>query len=194
MKLITFFATKGNIGKSTFSFSLCKDLNFKYATNDPINSKLNKELLEYIPLSKIKDNNTILDLGGYLDKTLLSYLKASDLIIFPTECTKMAYLSFKEIYPELVKINPNFIIVINKIEGGINTNNDLLVKYYNSLIKLGLKKEQIFMIRKSTVLEKTFDENVSLSKLYNDNNFKKHTIKGIKEDYTKLLWYVKNIK
>lgn len=222
-KLITLFSAKTNIGKSTLALSLCKDLDYKYTTNDKINSKFNLELLDSIDLDigEIAKNNCILDCGGYLDNNLITYLKASDLIIYLTELTDMSFLSLEEVIPDLKKMNEDIVLVVNKIEDTLDRNGNIkfakneivevpdeghienkwvtkqnkeLIRFYNKYIDLGFKKKNILLMRKTTIFHRTFTENKSILKVRMGSGiFNIFKTDGIRNDYKRLLKYIKDI-
>jgi len=192
-KLLVFFGSKGNVGKSTLSLSLVHDLGFKYATNDILNSRTNIKLLKdnHIELSEISKYDTILDLTGGIkeNRDMITYLKQADLIIFPTLAEFLAFDSLETAYPELRSINKKIICVLNRIK-----EQKQFKKYKDKLINVGFKENHIFPLRESKLMKDIYEVNKSITDIYKGNKQYEYIHRGILKDYNKLLKFVINIK
>lgn len=192
-KLYSIWINKGGVGKTPLSFSLCRDLNYTYTTNEKGGgSYFPLELLEKTINHKEIDNhseNIIFDGGGYLDNTIIPILKKSNYLLIPIEVSNVGLVSFYQIYNELTTIldSNKILLIITNIEN--IDNNSELDKMINQLNKLGINDNNIFKIRKSKpIFDKLmYEENKSIKEIYKDNKLNKHRYKNIYNDYKKLL-------
>jgi len=84
MAIICLASTKGGVGKTSIAFSLAKDLDYRYMTNDMSVVVTKYSKARYNPSKMPLYKNTGYDFGGFVDKNSHEVLDASDMILIPT--------------------------------------------------------------------------------------------------------------
>ena len=185
-KVITFFNKKGGTGKTSFSFSVAKDLNYPLLSNDD-------SVIEEIYPSKAKilerlqliDHDVVYDLGGFIDEHAIEIFKGSSIVVVPTTLDINA---IKRTINSVMEINAycsNILIVINRIKL------DKLGKYRQSIEALKGLGKPIVHIRETEAITNSIHLGKTITELYSENNFTKNQYKGIYHDYNKLLTEIK---
>jgi len=184
--LTTIYNPKGGTGKTTLSYSLCLDLGYYYSTNDTINSSVvlnNYDLvLDTITNKDLKDKNIVFDGGGFIDKKIINILKISNKIIIPIETDLTSLSTFEQVIEELLEINPNIIVVINKVDN----KNDLkdTITYLKSK---GIENADIYQIRKTRLFKRVLSDSIGVNELLKDNKLNQYLYNKVYSEYTKLL-------
>jgi len=185
-KIITFFNKKGGTGKTSFSFSVAKDLNYPLLSNDD-------SVIEEIYPSKAKileklqliEHDVVYDLGGFIDEDAIEIFKGSSIIVVPTT---LDINSIKRTINSVMEINAycsNILIVINRIKL------DKLGKYRQSIEALKGLGKPILHVRETEAITNSIHLGKTITELYSENNFTKSQYKGIYHDYNKLLTEIK---
>ena len=185
-KVITFFNKKGGTGKTSFSFSVAKDLNYPLLSNDD-------SVIEEIYPSKAKileklqliEHDVVYDLGGFIDEDAIEIFKGSSIVVVPTTLDINA---IKRTINSIMEINAycsNILIVINRIKL------DKLGKYRQSIEALKGLGKSIVHIRETEAITNSIHLGKTITELYSENNFTKNQYKGIYHDYNKLLTEIK---
>ncbi len=185
-KIITFFNKKGGTGKTSFSFSVAKDLNYPLLSNDD-------SVIEEIYPSKAKileklqliEHDVVYDLGGFIDEDAIEIFKGSNIIVVPTT---LDINSIKRTINSVMEINAycsNILIVINRIKL------DKLGKYRQSIEALKGLGKPILHVRETEAITNSIHLGKTITELYSENNFTKSQYKGIYHDYNKLLTEIK---
>ena len=186
-KVITFFNKKGGTGKTSFSFSVAKDLNYPLLSNDD-------SVIEEIYPSKAKileklqliEHDVVYDLGGFIDEDAIEIFKGSSIVVVPTTLDINA---IKRTINSVLEINAycsNILIVINRIKL------DKLGKYRQSIEALKGLGKPIVHIRETEAITNSIHLGKTITELYSENNFTKNQYKGIYHDYNKLLTEIKS--
>jgi cytidylate kinase len=95
--MITLYNVKGGVGKSSIAFQLAKYYDLPLYTNDIYSALAGIHKID----PKEKKNelpDCVLDLGGFSDHRIASYIKNSDVIIVPTLYSKLDLQSSLTIY------------------------------------------------------------------------------------------------
>ena len=184
--LTTIYNVKGGTGKTTLSYSICLDLGYYYSTNDTINSSVvlnNYDLvLDTITNKDIEEKNIVFDAGGFIDKKILNILNISNKIIIPLETDLTSLSTFEQIIEELLEVNSNIYVVINKVDN----KNDLkdTITYLKSK---GIDNSNILQIRKTRVFKRVLSDSIGIKQLLKDNKLNQYLYSKVYKEYTKLL-------
>jgi len=193
--MISIWNNKGGVGKSSLAYSLCLDLNSYYMTNDTYNSIISlnyTKTIKEIPNEDFyKNEKIIFDGGGFIDKALSKFLKASSLVIVPLEIDLNSLGSLNNFYYDLVKLNKNIIFVLNKVENskaGLKDKTEVL-EYLKS--EYSINEEDIYIMPFSKIFKRVFDEDLGINQILNSSKLNKYLYRNIKNDYNILLDRVK---
>lgn len=101
---------KGGVGKTPLAFSLAKDLDYPYITNDDTHllQKYSKSAFETKPKIYKK---AVYDFGGFTSN-ILHVIKDADIVIIPTNPDNMSIYKTIKTYEEVIKYNNNIIVII----------------------------------------------------------------------------------
>ena len=109
--MISIFNKKGGVGKTSFAFSLAKDLGFYLQSNDA-------SLIEtiYPEMSKISERptkleNCVYDFGGFVDAGVYEILEASSYIIVPCDASYNSIYKTIETLTELKELKEKIIVI-----------------------------------------------------------------------------------
>jgi len=169
---------KGGVGKTSLAFSLAKDLDYRYVTNDLslIIQKYSKA--KFFPKKIPLYEDTIYDFGGFDSSYVNDILFDMDLIIIPTINDINSMFKTLEV---LRKVKGQKVIVVaNVVEKQKDFDDIKLVvnHYYKNVI--------VTYFRKSVLLKNAIEENKSARLLFNENKSHKNPYK----DYENILNFV----
>lgn len=185
--IISCVNTKGGVGKTSFSFSLAKDLgNLGYITNDISivpNIYKRAKYTKKVPLV----DNVIYDFGGFIDDNVLSIIKESDQIIVPTINDYNAMLHTLHVLEEIYPINKNIIIIANMIESekDFKAIKEKILSKYDLLI---------FPLKRSKLLKNALESGMSAKEIYKENKLSSHLYKNIYSQYKTILKRLETVK
>lgn len=182
---IVVYNTKGGVGKTSLSFSLSKDLKFKYITNDNSVSmlKMGKSRLQKqnIPLQE----NTLYDFGGFEDKEALNITNQAKLVIIPTICDMN---SLARTIALIKKIKHRRIVVVGTM---IETKKD--INEIKQVINYHFPDIKVFQFRKNKLLKKAMEKGLSATNIFNLGNQEKRAYKNSFLEYNKILEKAKEV-
>ena len=126
----TFFSLKGGVGKTSLASAISLELSWirqpvPVITNDPISPLENllgsdNALLipqgQEIPNSFKKNEDVIIDLGGFVDERSIPVLEHSKTIIIPTLGSFLSLSGLVGTLMEVERFNKNIVVVINRVD------------------------------------------------------------------------------
>jgi len=184
--VITFFNKKGGTGKTSFSFSVAKDLNYPLLSNDDsVIEEIYPKKAKILDKLQLIDHDVVYDLGGFIDEDAIEIFKGSSIVVIPTTLDINA---IKRTINSVMEINAycsNILIVINRIKY------DKLGKYRQSIEALKGLGKPILTVRESEAITNSIHLGKTITELYSENNFTRNQYKGIYQDYSKLLTEIK---
>jgi cellulose biosynthesis protein BcsQ len=187
MKRIVIWNKKGGVGKTILSYSLAKDLDYYYITNDDsIIPEIYEDKAAFDDNLPLIEANTIYDLGGFVEDNVSNVIKHADLVVIPTytdiNSIKRTYNLIEEIkenYPER-----EIMVIFNRLKKTTTK------KYeeHQEIIK-GLDV-MTFPLRESEIFPNVLETNSSIKELYEKNNLTKSIYKGVFAEYNVILKYL----
>lgn len=203
IRKILLYSLKGGQGKTSIACALSLELNWPVITNDvhsPLEEILPEEMvLKLEPNDELpsadelgadtKEESLIFDFGGYLDPRIITALEISDVVIIPVSDfgKKLDTQGFISSIAEAESYNKNIVIVLNKMR-----------EEDAAAVRSELKKHKysypIFELRKSEAVEKMLNEKKSISGIVKEGGLLGWTYRGINNDFTKLINYIKGVK
>ena len=179
MAIISIASTKGGVGKTSLAFSLAKDLNYRYATND-MSVVLNKyKNARYYPKKIPLYPDTVYDFGGFVDPNADEILRQSDIILLPT------INDVNSIMKSLLLIKTfrekTILVFANMIE---NQNDALIIR---DKIHEHFPNLAFTYLRRTKLLKNALESGLSASELYYTNNHTQHLYKQAFDEYQKIL-------
>lgn len=179
MAIISIASTKGGVGKTSLAFSLAKDLNYRYATND-MSVVLNKyKNARYYPKKIPLYPDTVYDFGGFVDPNADEILRQSDIILLPT------INDINSIMKSLLLIKTfrekTILVFANMIE---NQNDALIIR---DKIHEHFPNLAFTYLRRTKLLKNALESGLSASELYYTNNHTQHLYKQAFDEYQKIL-------
>lgn len=184
MNRISFYSGKGGVGKTSLAFSVAKDRQMFYITNDDSTVES-----IYTNMAKAMDvpaliDNCVYDFGGFANADIVEILKNSDVVVIPftadLNALKKTILTIEEVE------NDNIVLVANMAE------KDDFVEIIEAL--KARYKYPIFEIRKSRIWAKTFKEEKSILDIAIDSALNKYVYAKSVVQYKKLLDYLGGVK
>ena len=188
--IVSFFNKKGGVGKTSIAYSVAKDLDYFLLSNDDsvIETVYKNKAKVLDKLEVIENANVVYDLGGFIEDEIIEVFKKSDIIIIPATLDINSVKRTINTVVEIEKYNKNIVIVINRISAKKQH------KYKESILKLSELNKKIFLIRESEAFANSMYKAKTITELYNENALMKNAYKGVYEDYTKLLNYIKGVE
>lgn len=171
--MISIYSTKGGVGKTSIAFSLAKDLNLNYYTNDFSASSFK--------LNKVKTSNnltlkerTIYDFGGFESKNAIDISNQSNLVIVPTICDMN---SLARAISTIKKISHRNILVIAT---NIDSKKDF--DDVKKVINHHFPEIEVIMFRRTKLLKNAIEEGVGALSISSKGLYKSSL-----KDYNKIL-------
>ena len=172
-------STKGGVGKTSIAFSLAKDLDYRYVTNDMSIVLQQYKKAKYYPKKIPLYENTVYDFGGFIDPHTDEILNAADVILLPTTNDKNAIMK-SQILIKQFKHKP-ILVFANMIESkrdyeSIKTE---IHRYFPELAFTHL--------RRSKLLKNALESGLSATELYERSGQNRYIYKNAYEEYAKIL-------
>jgi cellulose biosynthesis protein BcsQ len=190
----TFFSLKGGVGKTSLASAISLELSFinqpvPVITNDPIspledllgieNAMLIQQGKE-IPNSFEKDEDVIIDLGGFVDERSIPVLEKAKTIIVPTLGSFLSLSGLVGTLKEVERFNKNIIIVLNKAD-----------KKEEDGILLFIKEKgnyPIFSVKTSKCFENIHYQKKSVAQMMVEQPLRRRSYDGV----SKQIWAIIN--
>ena len=179
MAIIAVASTKGGVGKTSIAFSLAKDLDYRYITND-MSIVLNKyKKAKYFPNNIPLYENTVYDFGGFIDKHSDTILERADIILLPTTNDLNAIMK-SQILIKKFKHRP-ILVFANMIESKKDYDfiKQEIHRYFPNLAFTHL--------RRTKLLKNALESGLSASELYKMSGQNRYIYKNAYEEYKKIL-------
>lgn len=185
--IISVINKKGGVGKTSFAFSIAKDLGLYLQSNDA-------SVIESIYPKKAKIleepklcNDCVFDFGGFVSRGVLEIARESDFVLVPCVSHYNSILRTIETINEIKAVNSR-ILVLNT-----NFTLDSQKEQVENLLSQKFENLEFFRFRQSRILENSISSASSFLELANENPLAKVSYKNFIREYEKLLNTLKNI-
>jgi cellulose biosynthesis protein BcsQ len=179
MAIISIASTKGGVGKTSLAFSLAKDLNYRYATNDMSVVLTKYKNARYYPNKIPLYPDTVYDFGGFENPHANEILRESDIILLPTTNdlnSIMKSLIFIKTFRE-----KTILVFANMID---NSNDAVVIR---EKIHEHFPNLAFTYLRRTKLLKNALESGMSATELYESNNHTQHLYKQAYGEYNKIL-------
>jgi len=177
--IICVASTKGGVGKTSIAFSLAKDLDYYYMTNDMSIVVTKYAKAKYTPNKMPLQQNTVYDFGGFVDKNSDEILDASDIIILPTVNDLNSIMKSLK----LIKAyrHKTILVFANMVE---NSRDKAIIKetIHNYFPNLAFTH-----MRRSKLLKNALESGQSATELYHSNNQTRYIYRHAYAEYNRIL-------
>ena len=180
----TIFSLKGGVGKTSLASALCLEFDYEgqkvpVITNDvisPLEEILGKDkALKLKPDQDFpelkKDDDIIVDLGGFVDERSISVLKKSKQVVIPTIGSFLSISGLIPTIQEVERFNKEITIVLNRIEK----------KEVAKVIQFIRERYDypIFLLKTSKCFENLLYQNKSVSQMMKDEPLRRSSYKEV---------------
>lgn len=173
---------KGGVGKTSISYSVSKDLGFKYVTND-MSSNVSEYGKYYSNIKKV-EGNAIYDLGGFKDKEANKLIEESDLLIIPTIAEINSIMKSVSMARRF-KDKTNVIFLVNRVR------DDRDIARMTKIHKETLPWTKLMFMKETKLFQNAYEEKVGIKTFYKKNKLNLHVYKNAYKDYKIILNEVK---
>jgi len=180
--VVVVYSGKGGVGKTSISYSLSKDLNLRYMTNDVTESALRSKSRVYSKSIPLYDN-ALYDFGGFESSEAYKIAESADIVIVPTICEMNSL--FKALLT-IRKIKNKKIIVINTM---IDKQKD--IEQVRMVIGKHFEDIEVLPFRRNQLLKRSMEEGISAYELMK-NDKKSFLYKNAFAEYLNILKKVKS--
>lgn len=170
---------KGGVGKTSLAFSLAKDLDYSYITNDSSIVTTMYKKAKYVPKKMVLQENTVYDFGGFQHEHAHDILNNVDIILIPTTLDSNSIMKTVQVYKEYKE--KEIIIVANMIE------NKKEAKKLLSIINKYMPDIKVLFLRRSKLLKNALESGNSATELYNADKRNQYVYKKSYKDYSAIL-------
>ena len=172
--LTTVFSLKGGVGKTAFSIALSLELE-KKGLDVPVLSNDRVSIVEDVlgergmvleenqdfPSQLKKNDDFILDLGGFLDDRVVNVVKKSKNVVIPTLSDYGSLQATITTVNDIKRLNDNVTIILNRID-----KNEFLGIY--EVIRDSCGAFQVFPLKNSKAFENAQNKKKSISQMMED--------------------------
>lgn len=178
---IAVYNNKGGVGKTSLSYSLAKDLNMFYISNDDSAvDRIYKDKAMIMKHPKFIEN-CVYDFGGFIDVHILEIINKCDYVIVPLASDVNSFIKTINTIKEIQ--NTNIILVANRSQ---KDDFQEIKETLNDICDY-----PIIEIKESRIWSKTFKEEMSVSEIEKSSPLNKHIYKNSLKGYKQLLKAIK---
>ena len=183
--IISIINKKGGVGKTSFGFSIAKDLELYLQSNDAsIIESIYPNMSKISAQPKLIDN-CVYDFGGFVSAGVLD--TKSDFIIVPCTALYNSILRTSETINELKEVNKNIIVLIT------DYTSDEDKEQVESALKSSFKNLKYFYFKRSKILENSMRLGGSFKELGEASPLLKVAYRNFLGEYDQLLKTLKSI-
>ena len=190
----TFFSLKGGVGKTSLASAISLELSFinqpvPVITNDPISpledllGSENAMIIQQdqdLPNASSKDENVIIDLGGFVDQRIIPVLENAKLIVIPTLGSFLSLVGLVGTIQEVERFNKNIVVVINRMD-----------KKEEQSVRTFIKEKgdyPIFSVKSSKCFENMHYQKKSVAQMMKEEPLRRRSYDGV----SKQIWAIIN--
>ncbi len=195
----TIFSLKGGVGKSSISAAIILALSDEgekvpVITNDsisPLEDILGKEralvLKPEQPFPEMdREEDVLIDLGGFVDERSSAVLKQSKQIVVPTVCSYLGLHGLFSTLREIEPFNTEITIVLNQVD-------KKEVETSIQAIREQGFNYPIFKIKSSKAFENLQFQQKSIGQMMEDEPLRKRSYKEVQSQLTELIQHLKGV-
>ena len=185
--IISIINKKGGVGKTSFGFSIAKDLELYLQSNDAsIIESIYPNMSKISAQPKLIDN-CVYDFGGFVSAGVLDIATKSDFIIVPCTALYNSILRTSETINELKEVNKNIIVLITDYTSVEDK------EQVESALKSNFKNLKYFYFKRSKILENSMRLGGSFKELGEASPLLKVAYRNFLGEYDRLLKTLKSI-
>jgi len=190
----TFFSLKGGVGKTSLASAISLELSFinqpvPVITNDPISpledllGSENAMIIQQdqdLPNAFSKDEDVIIDLGGFVDQRIIPVLENAKLIVIPTLGSFLSLVGLVGTIQEVERFNKNIVVVINRVD-----------KKEEQSVRTFIKEKgdyPIFSVKSSKCFENMHYQKKSVAQMMKEEPLRRRSYDGV----SKQIWAIIN--
>lgn len=184
--IISVINKKGGVGKTSFAFSIAKDLGLYLQSNDA-------SIIEQIYPQKAKIStslqlldNCVYDFGGFVDSGVLEIIKNSDYVIVPCTSLYNSILRTIETISEIKKFNLNIIVLVT------DWNSESDKSYILETLESNFADLDYYFFKHSKILENAMRTGASFKELTQENGLSRMSYAVFFQEYERLIETLKS--
>lgn len=184
---ISVFSGKGGVGKTSLSFSIAKDFDYSYMTNDLSSAVMNfgnQRKANYRKGELPLRDDTLYDFGGFEDENAHKIILQSDVLVIPTIDDFNAMMKCMNVLRKYK--GKNIVLVANAIEKKDAFTNIQLILEQN----FRDTKYKLVHIPRTKMFKNALDNKKSATELFRENSVYDRGFKG----YLELLHAIKSFE
>jgi len=193
----TFFSLKGGVGKTSLASAISLELSWinqpvPVITNDPISpledllGSENAMLIQQgqeIPNSFKKNEDVIIDLGGFVDDRSIPVLENAKTIVIPTLGSFLSLSGLVGTLQEVERFNKNIVVVINRVD-----------KKEEDSVRTFIKEKgdyPIFSVKSSKCFENIHYQKKSVAQMMVEQPLRRRSYDGVSKQIWQIITHLK---